>query len=117
MALRAKLTTAETAPKSSSQADGSKPRVEYTDEQKAARKERVTKAKDALARSVGVKGEHVAPARAALKAFLQNLNDARQPDDQTFEAILEAPFKAPEKRKPRDSGFGGGPGGGGGRGR
>lgn len=120
MAIRAKLTTVETSTKpaaapSSAGANGAeKPKTEYTEEQKAARKERVVKAKDALARSVGVKGDHVAPARAALKLFLQKLNDPRQPDDATFEAMLEAPFKAPEKRKPRGEGnFGGG----GGRGR
>jgi hypothetical protein len=64
-----------------------------------------------LARSVATKGEQVAPARAALKLFLQRLNEANQPDDATFEAMLEAPFKAPEKRKPRGEGnFGGGGG-------
>lgn len=119
MAIRAKLTTIDdpSAKAGSTAAGGSsKPKVEFTDEQKAARKERVTKAKDALARSVGVKGEHVAPGRTALKTFLQQLNDPRQPDDQTFEAMLEAPFKAPEKRKPRgEGGFGGGQGGGRGR--
>ena len=36
----------------------------FTDEQKATRKERVVKAKDALTRSVGMKGDHVAGARA-----------------------------------------------------
>lgn len=116
MAIRAKLTTAETSQKPAASTSGGaeKPKTEYTEEQKAARKERVVKAKDALARSVGVKGDHVAPARAALKLFLQKLNDPRQPDDATFEAMIEAPFKAPEKRKPRGEGnFGGG----GGRGR
>ena len=34
----------------------------YSDEEKAARKERVAKAKDAMSRSVGLKGAHVAPA-------------------------------------------------------
>ena len=63
------------------------------------RTERVTKAKDALARSVGVKGDQVAPARATLKLFLQRLNEQNQPDDAAFEALCEAPFRAPEKRR------------------
>ncbi len=33
----------------------------YSDEEKATRKERVAKAKDAMSRSVGLKGAHVAP--------------------------------------------------------
>jgi uncharacterized protein (DUF2236 family) len=70
-----------------------------SEEEKATRKDRVAKAKDALARSVGAKGDHVAPARAALKTFLQRLNDQKQPDDATFEALIEAPFKAPVKKK------------------
>ncbi len=62
MAIRAQLTTVGTAAKPAGSAAGGAKR-EFTEEEKAARKERVTKAKDALARSVGVKGEHVAPAR------------------------------------------------------
>ncbi len=76
-----------------------KPAVERSDEEKAARKERVTKVKDALARSADTKGDHVPPARKALKKFLQNLNEPNQPDDQRFEALIEAPFKAPPKKK------------------
>lgn len=72
----------------------------FSDEEKAARKERVAKAKDALARSGSIKGDHVASARAALKTFLQQLNDPKQPDDARFEALIEAPFKAPPKKKP-----------------
>lgn len=114
MAIRAQLTTVGTNAKSTSAPGAGGAKREYTEEEKAARKERVTKAKDALARSVGVKGEHVAPARTALKTFLQRLNEPNQPDDATFDAMCEAPFKAPEKRKPRGEGnFGGG----GGRGR
>ena len=71
-----------------------------SEEEKATRKERVAKAKDALARSVGMKGDHVASARAALKRYLQQLNDPRQPDDAAFEALIEAPFQTPQKKKP-----------------
>lgn len=71
----------------------------YSDEEKAQRKERVEKAKDALSRSVGVKGEHVPPARTALKNFLRQLNEPNQPDDARFEQMLEAPFKAPPKKR------------------
>ena len=84
------------------EAKAKKPPVNYSDEEKTARKERVAKAKDALARSVGVKGEHVAPARAALKNYLRNLNDKNQPDDARFELMIEAPFKAPPKKRTND---------------
>ena len=73
--------------------------------EKTTRKDRVAKAKDALARSVGTKGEHVAPARSALKTYLQKLNDPKQPDDAHFEALIEAPFKAPPKKKTNDRRF------------
>jgi hypothetical protein len=79
-----------------------KPSRTYSDEEKTARKERVEKAKDALARSVGIKGEHVAPARAALKNYLRSLNDPNQPDDARFEMLIEAPFKAPPKKRTND---------------
>ncbi|HSL74351.1 MAG TPA: hypothetical protein VK853_07785 [Ilumatobacteraceae bacterium] len=77
----------------------------YSDEEKATRKERVAKAKDALSRSVDLKGAHVPPARAAIKKYLQNLNDARQPDDAAFDMLIEAPFKAPPKKKTNDRRF------------
>ena len=77
----------------------------YSDEEKATRKERVAKAKDAMSRSVGLKGAHVAPARAAIKKYLQNLNDPKQPDDAQFETLIEAPFKAPPKKKTNDRRF------------
>ena len=76
-----------------------------TEEEKAVRKERVAKAKDALSRSVGIKGEHVIGARAALKTFLQRLNEPNQPDDSRFELLIEAPFRAPEKKKTNDRRF------------
>jgi hypothetical protein len=111
VAIRVKLTTADevaaTAP-----ATRDKPKVERSEEEKARRKERVEKAKDALARSVSMKGQQVAPARLALKTYLQRLNEPRQPDDAAFEALLEAPFKAPPPKRPDRSGGGGGGGGG-----
>ncbi|HEY5664070.1 MAG TPA: hypothetical protein VIS05_08555 [Ilumatobacter sp.] len=84
------------------QAKANKVAVARSDEEKALRKERVAKAKDALNRSVGMKGDHVAPARAALKAYLQRLNEPNQPDDARFEMLLEAPFKAPPKKRSND---------------
>jgi hypothetical protein len=87
------------------QAKANKVAKAYSEEEKTQRKERVAKAKDALSRSVGLKGEHVAPARAALKKFLQNLNGPNQPDDAQFEMIVEAPFKAPPKKKTNDRRF------------
>ncbi len=80
------------------------PRI-FSDAEKATRKDRVTKAKDALARSVGTKGDHVAPSRAALKKFLQNMNEPNQPDDARFESLIEAPFKAPPKKRDNGRGF------------
>jgi hypothetical protein len=82
-----------------------KPKREFSEEEKALRKDRVAKAKDALARSVGAKGEHVAPARAALKAYLQKLNDPKQPDEAQFETLIQAPFTAPPKKKTNDRRF------------
>ena len=77
----------------------------FSDEEKTVRKERVAKAKDAMSRSVGLKGAHVAPARAALKAYLQRLNEPNQPDDAQFETLVEAPFKAPPKKRTNDRRF------------
>lgn len=87
------------------QARANKVQRTYTDEEKATRKERVAKAKDAMSRSVGLKGAHVPPARAAIKKYLQNLNQPNQPDDAQFEALIEAPFKAPPKKKTNDRRF------------
>src|SRR6185295_16570279 len=81
------------------------PKRVISEEEKATRRERVAKAKDALARSVGAKGEQVAPARAALKTYLQRLNEPKQPDDAQFEVLIEAPFKAPPKKKSNDRRF------------
>ena len=74
----------------------------YSEEEKALRKDRVARAKDAMSRSVGLKGAHVAPARAALKAFLQRLNEPNQPDDAHFDMLVEAPFKVPPRKKTND---------------
>ena len=65
------------------------PRI-FSEAEKATRKERVGKAKDALARSVGTKGDHVTAGRAALKKYLQNMNEPNQPDDARFEMLIEA---------------------------
>ena len=81
------------------------PKRVISEEEKATRKDRVAKAKDALARSVGAKGEQVAPARAALKTYLQRLNEPKQPDDAQFDVLIEAPFKAPPKKKTSDRRF------------
>ncbi len=99
MAIRARLTTLDAQTASAKGSSDSK--REISEEEKAQRKDRVAKAKDALARSIGVKGEQVAPARTALKLYLQKLNDPKQPSDEMFESLIEAPFKAPKKEKPR----------------
>jgi hypothetical protein len=105
VAIRAKLTTLDSASAAAPKTSGDSAKRERTEEEKAARKERVVKAKDAMARSVGLKGDQVAPARAALKLFLQNLNNPNQPDDGTFEALIEAPFKVPPKKKTNERRF------------
>ena len=110
MPSRPRLTTAEEVSARAATTASDKPKTERSEEDRARRKERVEKAKDALARSNGMKGDHVVAGRAALKLFLRNLNDAKQPNDEQFEAICEAPFKAPPKPKAF-----GGQGGGGGR--
>ncbi len=95
MAIHAKLTT-RGADRPAGQTGAAKKRPP-TEEEKAQRKERVVQAKDALKRSVDLKGAHVPPARSALKAYLQRLNEARQPNDEVFKTLLEAPFTAPPK--------------------
>ena len=107
MAIRAKLTPAEelAASRAAGTSAADKPKRVISDEEKATRRDRVAKAKDALARSVDAKGEQVAPARAALKAYLRRLNEPKQPDDAQFEALLEAPFKAPPKKKTNERRF------------
>lgn len=96
------LQESEARRKAAEEAKKNKKTVVRTDEEKAVRKERVEKAKDALTRSVGLKGDHVASGRVALKDFLRNLNEPKQPDDSRFQALIEAPFKAPAKKKSND---------------
>ncbi|MEO5723671.1 MAG: hypothetical protein ABIQ39_03675 [Ilumatobacteraceae bacterium] len=86
-------------------AGSDKPKRPISEEEKATRKDRVAKAKDAMARSVGAKGDHVATARASIKTYLQRLNEPKQPDDAQFEALIEAPFKAPPKKRTNDRRF------------
>lgn len=81
------------------EAKANKVPVQRSDEEKALRKQRVEQAKDALKRSVGMKGDHVVQARAALKTYLRQLNEPNQPDDARFELLIEAPFKAPPKKR------------------
>ncbi len=100
-----KLTTlqeSEARRKAAEEAKKNKTTVVRSDAEKAARKERVEKAKDALARSVSLKGDHVATARSALKDFLRRLNEPKQPDEARFESLIEAPFKVPPKKKSND---------------
>ncbi len=74
------------------------PRI-FSEADRATRKERVGLAKDALARSVGAKGDHVITGRAAHKKYLQKMNEPNQPDDARFEMLIEAPFKATPKKR------------------
>jgi hypothetical protein len=105
MALPAKLTPLQQSEARRLAAAADKPKRPISEEEKATRKDRVVKAKDALARSVGMKGDHIAPARAAIKTYLQRLNEPKQPDDAQFEILIEAPFKAPYKKKTNDRRF------------
>lgn len=99
------LQETEARRRAAEEARAKKVQRQFSDEEKATRKERVAKAKDALSRSVGLKGDHVASARAALKRYLQQLNDPKQPDDAHFEMLVEAPFKAPPKKRTNDRRF------------
>ena len=96
MAIRAKLTTRQGDAPQAPAKQGA-PKRERTEEERAAHKARIEAAKDALKRSNGTKGDHVAPARAAIKEYLRNVNEPGQPDDERFAILLEAPFKAPPK--------------------
>ena len=75
--------------------------VMHTVEERELRRTRVAAAKDALARSASLSGSHVAPARAALREYLRNLNEPRQPNDAAFEVLIEAPFREQRERRPR----------------
>jgi len=105
MAPPAKLTPLQEVEARRAAKAADRPKRVIPEEEKALRRERVAKAKDALARSVGAKGEQVAPARAALKTYLQRLNEPKQPDEAQFEALIEAPFKAPPKKKANERRF------------
>lgn len=105
MALAPKLTPLQEVEARRAAAAAEKPKRVISEEEKAIRKERVAKAKDALARSVGAKGDWVAAGRAALKVYLQRLNEPKQPDDAQFEALLAAPFTPPPKKKTNDRRF------------
>ncbi|MEO7398560.1 MAG: hypothetical protein ABIW84_08355 [Ilumatobacteraceae bacterium] len=105
MPIRPKLTTLQETEAARIARAADKPKRVFSEEEKAARRDRVAKAKDALARSVGTKGDHVAPARSALKSFLQRLNEPKQPDEAQFEALLKAPFTAPPKKNANERRF------------
>ena len=62
------------------EAKKNKKTVVRSDEEKAAYRERIGKAKDALTRSVGTKGDHVTVARAAIKDYLRRLDEPKQPE-------------------------------------
>jgi hypothetical protein len=96
------LQESEARRKAAAQAKKTKKTVVRSDAEKATRRERVEKAKDALTRSVGMKGDHVASGRVALKDFLRNLNEPKQPDYSRFESLIDAPFKVPPKKKSND---------------
>lgn len=98
MAIHTKLTVKEPAGKPAATTPaGSGTRRTPTEEERATRKARVAAAKDALARSVGLRGDHVPPARAALKTYLRRLNEPHQPSDDQFQALVEGPFRVPPK--------------------
>ena len=105
MAIPAKLTPLQETEARRNANATDKPKRVISEEEKATRRDRVAKAKDAMARSVGAKGDHVAPARAAIKVYLQRLNEPKQPDDAQFEVLIEAPFKAPPKKNTNDRRF------------
>ena len=98
MAIAPKLTPLQEVEARRAAAAAQKPKRAISEEEKATRKDRVSKAKDALARSVGAKGDYVVAGRAALKTYLQRLNEPKQPDDAQFEVLLAAPFTPPPKK-------------------
>jgi hypothetical protein len=72
--------------------------TQHSAEERATRRARVEAAKDALQRSAQLQGAHVAQARAALKAFLRELNEPNQPSEAAFNAMLERPFHEIRRR-------------------
>lgn len=100
MASRPRLTTAEEIAARARAGDSSSgpQKKERSEEEKAKHRERISAVKDALKRSAGLKGDHVAPARAALKDWLR---DTPETSDDRFQILLEAPFREPPKKKQR----------------
>src|SRR3954451_21318855 len=96
MASRPKLTTADEVAARAQTRPGGSDKKERSEEEKAKHRERIAAAKDALKRSVGLKGEHVAPARTALKEWLRNPGDT---SDERFAILVEAPFREPPKKR------------------
>lgn len=70
----------------------------HTADERATRKKRVLAAKTALRESSQLTGSHVPAARGALKSYLRQLDEPRQPSDAVFELLLAAPF-APSRRQ------------------
>jgi hypothetical protein len=101
MAIRNELTVRDPASPRPTASGSAASKRTPSEEERALRKERVVAAKDALARSVGLRGEQVAPARTALKLYLRQLNEPRQPDDAAFKALIEGPFQVPPKKRER----------------
>ncbi|MGH9070733.1 MAG: hypothetical protein ACRDX8_06090 [Acidimicrobiales bacterium] len=100
MAIHSKLTVKDPGGKSpagTAPASAASARRQPTEEERATRKTRVAAAKDALARSVGLRGDHVPPARSALKSYLRQLNEPHQPTEDQFRALVEGPFRVPPK--------------------
>jgi hypothetical protein len=97
VAIRTKLTERDGS--GQHQGDSGQSKRPRTEEEKATRTARVVAAKDALKRSAELRGDHVAPARTAIKTFLQRLNEQRQPDDAAFKDLIEAPFRVPPKKR------------------
>jgi hypothetical protein len=100
MAARPRLTTADeiAARTTDRPAGGTQHKKERTEEEKAKHRERVAAVKDALKRSATLKGEHVGPARSALKDWLR---ETPETSDDRFQILVEAPFREPAKKKPR----------------
>ena len=71
----------------------------HSAEERATRRARVVAAKSALERSVHLQGAHVSQARAAIKAYLRQLDEPRQPSEATFQAMVERPFHDPRRRE------------------
>jgi hypothetical protein len=71
----------------------------HTAEERATRKSRVLAAKRALRESSQLTGAHVPAARGALKTYLRQLDEPKQPSDAVFELMLAAPFATPRRQQ------------------